>query len=143
MEKHSGSEIREAIFKKFENDIYMKELGLEVLELRTGYIKSRIPVKKEHLNSYGFVHGGVLYGFADVSAGMAASMCGCHVVTAEGSMRYMEPGDNTEYIHCEAQALREGKHLLFYHVKLTTDDGTLIDDGTFSFFNTGKAITGV
>ena len=49
--------IKEKVFEKFHNDIYMKELGLEILELKKGYIRSRIPVKKEHLNSYGFVHG--------------------------------------------------------------------------------------
>ena len=132
--------IKEKIYAKHGHDLYMRDMGLEILELREGYVKSRIPVKKEQLNSYGYVHGGVLYGFADVSAGLAASMCGCSVVTLEGSMHYLDPAENTKFVYCEATALREGNHMLFYHVSLTTDAGKKVDDGTFTFYNTGIAL---
>ncbi|MBQ7564151.1 MAG: PaaI family thioesterase [Lachnospiraceae bacterium] len=134
--------IKEKIYAKHGHDLYMRDMGLEILELREGYVKSRIPVKKEHLNSYGYVHGGVLYGFADVSAGLAASMCGYCVVTLEGSMHYLDPAEQTEYIYCEAEALREGKNMMFYHVRLTTDAGKAVDDGTFTFFNTHNPLPG-
>ena len=50
--------------------------------------------------------------------------------------------EQTEYIYCEAEVLREGKNMMFYHVRLTTDAGKVVDDGTFTFFNTHNPLPG-
>ena len=116
------------------NDEFSRHLGIEVLEFEEKYIRARIPFKKNVLNNYGSVHGGVLYSFADIIAGALACSGGKFCTTVEGSMNYLEPAKSREYIYCEAKRVRGGNHLVVVKVKIKNDDGTLVDDGSFTFY---------
>lgn len=120
--------------KRMEENRYVQLLGLELLELREGYARGRIPYKKELVNPYGSVHGGCLYSLADIVAGNAACMSGYYVTTVSGTLNYLRPAAGTEYVTCEAAALHLGSHLAVFEVKLTDDKGNLLDSGEFSFF---------
>ena len=116
------------------NDDFSRHLGIEILEFEEKYIRARIPFKKPLQNNYGSVHGGVLYSFADILAGTVACMSGKFCTTVEGSMNYLEPAKSREYIYCEAKRVRGGNHLVVVKVKIKNDDGTLLDDGSFTFY---------
>ena len=68
---------------------------------------------------------------------MSGSIC----VTLSGSLSFLRPAIDTEYIYCEAKALRDGEHTLVYNVEISDDKGTLLDSGSFTFFKTGRAIS--
>ncbi len=118
-----------------END-YVKFLGLEFLEISEGYSLSRMKYKEELLNPYRMLHGGSLYSMADIGAGAAASMCGHYVTTVSGTLNFLLPAENTEYVFCEAEQLRQGKHLAVFDVKIRDDGYRLLDSGEFTFFIT-------
>ena len=123
------------------NDEFSRHLGIEILEFEEKYIRARIPFKKPLLNNYGSVHGGDLYSFADILAGTVACMSGKFCTTVEGSMNYLEPAVSREYIYCEAKRVRGGNHLIVVKVKIKNDDGTLVDDGSFTFYRSPKDVS--
>ena len=123
------------------NDEFSRHLGIEILEFEEKYIRARIPFKKPLLNNYGSVHGGALYSFADILAGTVACMSGKFCTTVEGSMNYLEPAVSREYIYCEAKRVRGGNHLIVVKVKIKNDDGTLVDDGSFTFYRSPKDVS--
>lgn len=123
----------EAILSK---DCFSNHLGIELLEVSEGRMTARIPFKKELTNPYGSLHGGVVFSFADILAGTFACSFGKFATTAEGNMNYLRPAVSKDYINGEAVILREGKHLIVVEVRLTDDDGLLLDVGTFTFFKT-------
>ena len=123
------------------NDDFSRHLGIEILEFEEKYIRARIPFKKPLLNNYGSVHGGVLYSFADILAGTVACMSGKFCTTVEGSMNYLEPARSREYIYCEAKRVRGGNHLVVVKVKIKNDDGTLVDDGSFTFYRSDNDVS--
>lgn len=110
-------------------------IGLEFLELNPNYGKTRFKFREEILNTYGTVHGGALLAFADVSAGMTASMCGYYVTTVSSSLNFLLPAKDTEYIYCECLKLKTGRHISVFDIRITDDAGNLLDSGEFSFFN--------
>lgn len=115
-------------------------MGIEWVELEKGYAKTRLKLKEEVFNPYGFMHGGALLTIADVTAGTAACMNGYFVTTVNSSMNFLAEGKNTEYIYCEARELRYGRHIAVYDVRITDDAGNILDSAEFSYFISDKAV---
>ncbi len=113
-------------------------IGIELLEVRRGYVLARVKNKRELENIYGDVHGGCLYTIADNMAGIAAGTCGYHVTTVNGSIQYLKAGRNTEYIICEAKVIKPGKTIDAVHVEIKDDNGQLLNTAEFTFFNLQK-----
>lgn len=123
---------------------YLDILGLEFVELNEKTAIGRIPYKEETLNPYGFVHGGALYSMADITAGyLACIMSGNCMTTATGSLNFIAPAKNTEYIYCHATLIHGGRKLVVVRVEIKNDQGKLLDDGSFTFFNTGVTLDGM
>lgn len=118
----------------YENNEYMQTLGIELLEIRTGYTKARMKVKKEICNPYGSVHGGCLFSLADIIAVIAGSTYGNFTSTVSGNMNYVSPAMNTEYIYCTAEVVRQGKKISVYNVTLVNDDEEILENGSFTLY---------
>lgn len=115
-------------------------MGIEWVELEVGYAKTRLKLREEVFNPYGFMHGGALLTIADVTAGTAACMNGHFVTTVNSSMNFLSEGKNTEYIYCEARQLRCGKHLAVFDVRIYDDNNNLLDSAEFTYFISDKAV---
>lgn len=121
-----------------ERNPFAKYIGMELLEVSEGYAFGRISFAKQHENIYGGMHGGCAYSLADTLAGIAASTYGEYVTTVNASMNYLLPVEHTEYVNCRAQVLRHGRKVSVIRVEITNDEGTILIDGSFTFYNLGK-----
>ena len=117
---------------------FAAQLGIEILEVREGFVRARAKKKRELENIYGDMHGGCLYAIADNMAGVAASTYGYFVTTVHGSIQYLKAARNTEYIYCEATVIKPGKTIDAVHVDITDYNGMLIDTAEFTYFNLKK-----
>ena len=132
--------IREKMIKELYANEYNKFIGFEVLELSPTYSKARVKFDKRLLNPYGSIHGGALLSFVDTMAGATACMNGYYVTTFSANLNFLLPAANTDYIYCECMKLKTGKHLLVYDIRVTDDDGNLLDSGEFSFFSSKASV---
>jgi acyl-CoA thioesterase len=119
---------------------YIQLLGLEFIELEKGHTLARMKYNQALTNPYGFIHGGALYSMADITAGVTACLEGHFVTTISGNMIYHRPADRTEYIYCEVTTIHAGRQVISCEVRLTNDDGKLIDSGSFTFHVTDKEV---
>ena len=117
---------------------FAAQLGIEIIEIREGYVLSKAKKKPELENVYGDLHGGCLYTIADNMAGIAASTYGYYVTTVDGSIRYLKAARNTEYIYCEAKVIKPGRTIDAVHVEITDDAGMLLNTADFTYFNLRK-----
>lgn len=117
---------------------FVAQLGIEILEIREGYVLAKVKKKKELENIYGDLHGGCLYTIADNMAGIAASTYGYYVTTVSGSIQYLRAARNTEYIYCESEVIKFGKTIDAVCVKITDDNGLLLNTADFTYFNLRK-----
>ena len=131
---------KEILLKIIEENEYIRFLGIEMQVLNEGYGKGRMPYHAKLTNPYGMLHGGSLYSLADIVSGTVACMSGQYATTVSGNMNFMLPAINTEYIYCEATEIRQGEHLTVLEVKITTEEGILLDNGSFTFFKTGHLV---
>lgn len=132
---------KEHLVEMLEQDgLFSKEIGICIEIVEDDYARGAITVCEKHLNPMGMVHGGCIYALADTVAGVAASAHGNFVVTVSGSLNYLEAAIHTKRIIAEAHQLRFGRHMIFYEVAITNDDGELLAKGDFSYYNTGNII---
>ncbi|MBQ5850922.1 MAG: PaaI family thioesterase [Lachnospiraceae bacterium] len=117
-----------------ENSPFGKILRIEILDVKEGYVKARMPFLPEFQNSHGDCHGGALYAFADQCGGIAAQTHGCIVTAISGNMQYMRAGRGTEYVSCEAKTVKPGKRITVEEVSVFDDKGNLLDIGNFTYF---------
>lgn len=132
--------IKEKTLKFSYSNTFNSHIGYEFLEVDINYGKARMKCKEELLNPYGSVHGGILLSLADAVVGTTACMGGYFVTTVSCNLNFLLPAVNTEYIYCEATLLRAGSHIMVYQVRITDDNGKLLDSGEYSYFVTERSI---
>ena len=123
--------IKNALQKLTQDNKYMQNLQIEILEMKLGYVKGKMMVKEDIMNPYGSIHGGCLYSLADIVTGLAACTYGVFSATIDGSM---------EYIICESVEIRQGKHVSLYEANIYDDKGQLVDKARFSFYMMNRPV---
>jgi 1,4-dihydroxy-2-naphthoyl-CoA hydrolase len=68
-----------AFFQKLGVGMLPGEMGVEILEVRKGFVRSQIKIQKKHLAPNGFLHAAAVIALADTSAGY-----GCVASLPEG-----------------------------------------------------------
>lgn len=131
---------RNKIEEILENNPFSKLLHMECLDFGEGYMKGRIPLHPEFLNLYGGMHGGCIYALADTVAGIAAATYGYYVTTIDGKINYLKPVINTEYVICEARAIRQGGTIGYYQATISDDSGNSLAMAEFNYFRLKQVV---
>ena len=114
---------------------FAKHIGMKLTEVRLGYAKGTVPMKKEHQNVYGGMHGGCVFSMADTIAGFAAATYGHMVTTIDTNFNYLEAIRDTTEVVCEAKVVRHGGRITVLTVEVFDDKGTLVCNGGFTYYN--------
>lgn len=73
------------------NDTFSQWLGIEVLEVKEGFAKIKMIVRKEMLNGHGVAHGGISFSLADSAFAFASNSHGQKAVSIETSINHIKP----------------------------------------------------
>lgn len=112
-------------------------LGLEFSEMEGGHSHCRLQVRNDHLNPYGYVHGGVMYSLADTAMGGAMYSCIAsdeRCATVEMKVSYLR-GLTSGVLECEAHVLHRSRRLGYLEAEVKCDDQLIAKaSATFSIF---------
>ncbi len=67
------STAKEVVAHMMDHDLFSQWLGIEVLEVTEGYSKIQMLIRKEMLNGFGIVHGGLAFSLADSAFAFACN----------------------------------------------------------------------
>lgn len=123
-----------------EQNAFGNLVGVRIVEIREGYARSELEVRRELSNPIGSLHGGVYFTMADITGGSAAVAYGEQVTTVDADIRYLRPGIRIKKVICEAEEIKKGKQLFVYRVDLKDEKGTLLSAGTFTYMSLHKAV---
>ena len=73
----------------YQNDAFSQWLGIEVVEVKDGYCKLNMTVRKEMLNGFQIAHGGIAYSLADSALAFASNSHGRKSLSVETSISHM------------------------------------------------------
>ena len=92
-----------------------------------------LTVHPESCNSYGMIHGGLLYALADTAAGTAAYTDGRSHVTQNSSFHFLRNVSSGE-VTATAQVRHRGQTRTLVDVEVCSEAGKVLAMGDFTFF---------
>ncbi|HCY88784.1 MAG TPA: hydroxyphenylacetyl-CoA thioesterase PaaI [Chitinophagaceae bacterium] len=121
-----------------ENDLFSQWLGIEVLEVREGYSRIRMTVRKEMINGFGIVHGGIAFSLADSAFAFACNNRNVLSVALDTAINFIKPVHVGDVLTAEAREIHNGKSTGLYHIHISNqhDHEVAIFKGTC--FRTNK-----
>lgn len=102
-----------------ENDLFSQWLGVEVKEIREGYSKIRMTVRKEMINGFGIVHGGIAFSLADSAFAFACNNRNVLSVALDTSINFIKPVHVGDVLTAEAKEIHNGKSTGLYNIIIT------------------------
>lgn len=86
-------------------------LGITIYDLREGHAKGKLTIRKEHINVFGTVHGGILFTLADHVGGACGNTLGKKSLLIESSMQFMKGVVEGETVFAEARLIYKGRKI--------------------------------
>jgi acyl-CoA thioesterase len=63
----------EVVAHMMENDFFSQWMGVELIEVKEGYSKIKMTIRKEMVNGFGIIHGGIPFSLADSAFAFACN----------------------------------------------------------------------
>ena len=116
----------EVVAHMMEHDLFSQWLGIEILEIKEGYSKVKMAVRKEMINGFGIVHGGIAFSLADSAFAFACNNRNILSVALDTSINFIKPVQVDDLLTAEAQELHNGKSTGLYHITITNQQDHLV-----------------
>jgi acyl-CoA thioesterase len=117
---------RQIVDGMMRQDAFSQWLGVELLEIEPARAVIRMTVRPEMCNGFGVCHGGASFAFADTAFAFACNTQGNFAVSIENSMTYPAAVRAGDQLTAVAREASRSNRILYYHVDVTTADGTLV-----------------
>lgn len=101
-----------------EHDLFSQWLGIEVLEIKEGYSRIKMIIRKEMVNGFGIVHGGIAFSLSDSAFAFACNNRNTLSVALDTSINFLKPVSVGDELIAEAKEIHNGKSTGLYHISV-------------------------
>ena len=105
--------------KMYENDAFSKWLGIKRIEDGAGKSVLQIRVRKEMLNGFNIVHGGITYSLADSALAFASNGHGRKAVSVETSISHTQVCKEGDVLTTHTEEMSLSKKIGVYQITIT------------------------
>ena len=123
-----------------ENDLFSQWLGIEVLEVKEGYSRIKMTVRKEMINGFGIVHGGIAFALSDSAFAFACNNRNVLSVALDTSINFTKPVHVGDILTAEAKELHNGKSTGLYHITVSNQKDHTVALFKGTCFRTNKTL---
>lgn len=109
----------------FRGDRYAAHSGIELLEVKPGYARARMPLSAMHLNGLDIAHGGAIFTLADFAFALASNSHGTIAVAINTNLTIMK-ATKAGTLWAEAREVSKNPRLGNYTVEVRDDAGDLV-----------------
>ncbi|MBK8143292.1 MAG: hydroxyphenylacetyl-CoA thioesterase PaaI [Chitinophagaceae bacterium] len=122
------------------HDLFSQWLGIEILEIKEGYSKIKMIIRKEMVNGFGIIHGGIAFSLADSAFAFACNNRNVLSVALDTSINFIKPVHVDDILIAEATELHNGKSTGLYHINITNQKEHLIAQFKGLCYRTDKSL---
>lgn len=123
-----------------ENDFFSQWLGIEVLEIKEGHSKIKMTVRKEMVNGFGIVHGGIPFSLADSAFAFACNNRNNLSVALDTSINFIKPVHIGDILTAEAKEMHNGRSTGLYHITIINQKDHIVAHFKGLCFRTDKKL---
>ena len=98
-------------------------LGIEVCEVEEGMARGRMLVRKDHINVFGGIHGGILFAFADHVGGACGNSMDYKALLVESTARFKKSAREGQTIYAQARLVHSRKKVDRIDITVTNEEG--------------------
>ena len=130
----------EVVIHMMQNDLFSQWLGIEVVQIKEGYSKIKMTVRKEMINGFGIVHGGIAFSLADSAFAFACNNRNVLSVALDTAINFIKPVHVDDTLTAEAKELHNGKSTGLYHITITNQKEHVVAVFKGTCYRTGKEL---
>jgi len=123
-----------------ENDIFSQWMGIEVLEIKEGYSKIKMTVRKEMVNGFGIVHGGIPFSLADSAFAFACNNRNNLSVALDVTITFTKAVNTGDTLVAEAKEVHNGRSTGVYLITVFNQKNEQVALFKGTCFRTGKSL---
>jgi acyl-CoA thioesterase len=144
-EKYTMSETTPSIAGKvvakiMSEDLFSQWLGIDVLQVKDGYSKIKMTVRKEMINGLGIVHGGICFSLADSCFAFACNNRNNLSVALDTAINFLKPVHVGDELIAEAKEMHNGRSTGLYHITITNQRDHAVAFFKGTCFRTNKKL---
>ena len=123
-----------------ENDYFSQWMGVEVLDVKEGYSKIRMTIRKEMVNGFGIVHGGLPFSLADSAFAFACNNRNNLSVALDVTITFTKAVNIGDILTAEAKEFHNGRSTGVYLITVTNQKNEQVALFKGTCFRTGKTL---
>jgi len=131
---------QEVVNHMMENDFFSQWMGVEVLEVKEGYSRIRMTIRKEMVNGFGIVHGGLPFSLADSAFAFACNNRNNLSVALDVTITFMKAVNVGDVLTAEAKEIHNGRSTGVYLITVTNQKSEQVALFKGTCFRTGKKL---
>jgi acyl-CoA thioesterase len=108
------------------DDRASQALGMELLDVRSGYARIRMPIRRDMTNGHGICHGGYMFLLADSTFAFACNSHNQRAVAASAEIHFLAPAHEGDVLTAEGVELHVAGRSGVYDMRVTDQDGRLV-----------------
>jgi len=132
--------VKEAIFKKVEEEPFAQKFGIKLLDLDEGYSKVEMKFTPEMKNFLGQAHGGALFALIDEAFETASNSHGTVAVALNMNITYISSPSPESRLIAEAREFSRTQRTAVYDIKLFDAQNNLIASCEALVYRKGVAL---
>ncbi|HET6994927.1 MAG TPA: hydroxyphenylacetyl-CoA thioesterase PaaI [Chitinophagaceae bacterium] len=123
-----------------ENDYFSQWMGVEVLEVKEGYSRIKMTIRKEMVNGFGIVHGGLPFSLADSAFAFACNNRNNLSVALDVTITFTKAVNVGDELTAEAKEVHNGRSTGVYLITVTNQKGEHVALFKGTCFRTGRTL---
>lgn len=128
----------DVVNQMMQKDFFSQWLGIKIIEIKEGYSKLKMTVRKEMINGFDIVHGGIAFSIADTAFAFACNNRNNLSVALDTSINFLKPVHVGDVLVAEAKEIHNGKSTGLYHVTITNQNDHVVAIFKGTCFRTNK-----
>jgi acyl-CoA thioesterase len=131
---------KQVIDKVMSDDLFSQWLGIKILEIKEGYSKIQMTVRKEMINGLGVVHGGICFSLGDSCFAFACNNRNNLSVALDTAINFLKPVHVGDELTAEAKEMHNGRSTGLYHITITNQRDHVVAFFKGTCFRTAKQL---
>ena len=131
---------QDVVSHMMKNDLFSQWLGIEIVEIREGYSKIQMTLRKEMINGFDVIHGGIAFSLADSAFAFACNNRNNLSLALDTNISFTKTTKPGDILTAEAKELHNGRSTGLYLITVSNqnDEQVALFKGTC--FRTGKTL---
>lgn len=131
---------KEVVSHMMQNDFFSQWMGVEVLDVKEGYSKIKMLIRKEMVNGFGIVHGGLPFSLADSAFAFACNNRNNLSVALDVTITFTKAVNIGDVLTAEAKEFHNGRSTGVYLITVTNQKNEQVALFKGTCFRTGKTL---